>query len=168
MKLAKNREKSDVCKAGRDTDLEGNQSWAINFHATPAATSRGAKGGEPGVTFVHVDYNCDLCRFSAHPRPDDTPHTSLSLSSRRPFPLYSSVSSSSSPFPPLTPPSRKARSTTVDGTRVIKALLMVVCIVRKLIDSNLYDKVGNTMNLKRFFRRGCFTLNLKEHEFNTI
>jgi len=35
--------------------------------------SRGAKGDRPGVTFEHVDYNCDLCR--------DSLSLSLSLSS---------------------------------------------------------------------------------------
>lgn len=111
----------------------------------------GAKGGEPGVTFVHVDYNCDLCRFSAPPPPRrHTAHLSLSLFPRRPFfPLYSSVSSS--PFPPLAPLiSRKARPTTVDRTRVIKALLMIICIVRINRILSKYDEFEAFL-----LRRGC-------------
>lgn len=98
----------------------------------------GAKGGEPGVTFVHVDYNCDLCRFSAHPPP----------------PLYSSVSSSSSPFllPLLTPllERRGRRRPSIEH-----ALLVAVCIVRNSRETNRL----NTMKLKRSFRTGgCSTL----------
>lgn len=75
---------------------------------------------------------------------------SLSLFPRRPFfPLYSSVSSS--PFPPLAPLiSQKARPTTVDRTRVIKALLMIICIVRINRILSKYDEFEAFL-----FRRGC-------------
>lgn len=52
------------CMQSGAADLEGNRSWTINFHATPAEPRQvaGAKGNHPGVTFEHVDYNCDLCQ----------------------------------------------------------------------------------------------------------
>lgn len=71
-------------------DLEGNRSWTINFQATPAEPRRvaGAKGNHPGVTFEHVDYNCDLCQRLR-------PFLSLSLSllflSLFPFSLFFSL-----------------------------------------------------------------------------
>lgn len=63
-KRTREKVEEERCMQSGAADLEGNRSWTINFHATPAEPRRvaEAKGNHPGVTFEHVDYNCDLCQ----------------------------------------------------------------------------------------------------------
>jgi len=61
----KTREKveEERCMQSGAADLEGNRSWTINFHADAGGATTSHEGQRrPGVTFEHVDYNCDLCQ----------------------------------------------------------------------------------------------------------
>lgn len=122
------------CMQSGAADLEGNRSWTINFHATPveAAGAAGAKGDRPGVTFEHVDYNCDLCRALS---------VSVSFSYSLPCTFVAEFAlarwfarsfSSRSPFCPLLLPlcyriSGRSRATLDDRTR-IRVVIMGRCI----------------------------------------